>query len=89
MQNIRQSLLTAWKFSFENKIPGALQSSSSAPDGRLLDRFFNNMLPADRLRVCNSTEAAQKVEQVINFVIFPEEFVGRPVLSFLILLCSV
>lgn len=56
--------MTAWKFSFENKIPGALQSSSSAPDGRLVDRFFGNMLPTERLRVCNFTEAAQKVEQV-------------------------
>lgn len=64
IQNIRQALLTAWKFSFENKIPGALQSSSSAPDGRLVDRFFGNMLPTERLRVCNFTEAAQKVEQV-------------------------
>lgn len=61
---MRQSLLSAWKFSFENKIPAVLQSSSSAPDGRLYDRFFNNMLPVDRLRVCNPTEVSQKVEQV-------------------------
>lgn len=61
---MRQSLLAAWKFSFESKVPAVLQSSSSAPDGRIFDRFFNNMLPADRLRVCNPTEASHKVEQV-------------------------
>jgi hypothetical protein len=63
-QPIRQALLTTWKYCFPGQVPNFLVASSSAPDGKVVDRLFGSVLPTDRLLVTNPSENALRMEQV-------------------------
>jgi hypothetical protein len=63
-QPIRQALLTTWKYCFPGQVPNFLVASSSAPDGKVVDRLFGSVLPTDRLLVTNSSENVLRMEQV-------------------------